>query len=104
MYIATVYIHAHRVELLIKDTPNKGHLSIKDTCFDPMLILSCIIQPLNKGHLCIKDNFHGPSVSFIQRFHCSIQYTLLCNCITIDNRCPCFWCDHKFGLFFFCLS
>ena len=27
---------------LIKDTPNKGHLLIKDT-FNPMLILTCII-------------------------------------------------------------
>ena len=54
----------------IKDTPNKGHLSIRDTCFNPVLILPCIIEPPNKGHLCIKDTFHGPSVSFIQRFHC----------------------------------
>ena len=36
-----------------------------------MLILLCIILPLNEGHLCIKDNFHGPSVFFIQRFHCT---------------------------------
>ena len=33
----------YTVEPLIMDTPNKGHLSIKDTCFDPMLILSCTI-------------------------------------------------------------
>ena len=46
----------YTVEPLIKDTPNKGHLSIKDTCFCPMLI------PLNKGHLCIKNNFNGPRV------------------------------------------
>ena len=35
-----------------------------------------IKDALNKGHCCIKDNFHGPSVSFMQRFHC----TLGCNC------------------------
>ena len=58
-------MHSYTVEPLIKDTPNKGHHSIRDTCFDPMLILSCT---LNKGHLCIKDS---PSVSFIQRFHCT---------------------------------
>ena len=29
----------YTVEPLIKDTPNKGHLSIKDTCFDLMIIL-----------------------------------------------------------------
>ena len=33
----------YTVEPLIKDTPNKGHLSIRDTCFNLMLILSCII-------------------------------------------------------------
>ena len=33
----------YTVEPLIKDTPNKGHLAIKDTCFDPLLILSCMI-------------------------------------------------------------
>ena len=43
----------YTVEPPIKDTPNKGHLSIRDTCFNPVLILSCIIEPLNKGHLCI---------------------------------------------------
>ena len=50
---------------------------IRDTCFNPVLILSCIVEPLNNGHLCIKDNFHGPSVSFIQRFHCILtKYNL----------------------------
>ena len=38
-----IYIYIYTVEPLIKDTPNKGHLFIKDTCFDPMLIPSCII-------------------------------------------------------------
>ena len=52
---------SHTVEPLIKDTPNKGHLSIKDTCFDQMLILSCIIQLPNKGHLSIKDIFTVPT-------------------------------------------
>ena len=33
-----------RVEPLIMDTPNKGHLSIKDTCFDPVLILSALFN------------------------------------------------------------
>ena len=33
----------YTVEPLAKDTPNKGHLFIEDTCFDLMLILSCII-------------------------------------------------------------
>ena len=77
------------VELLIKDTPNKGHLSIKDTCFDPMYNLT-----LNKGHLCIKDNFYGPSVSFIytevplyvhvyglSKVCCTVKYTLAYLCI-----------------------
>ena len=51
----------YTVEPLIKDTPNKGHffrsgarifnLRIKDTS------------------VYINDNFHGPSVSVIQRFH-----------------------------------
>ena len=80
IYVTTVskYIHVHvqkktlmyirnTVEPLIKNTLNKGHLSIKDTCFNPMLILLCII-PLNKGHLSIKAN----CVSFIQRFHCIV--------------------------------
>ena len=38
-----------------QDTPNIGHFSRKDTCFDyGVLILLCI-----HVHLCIKANFHG---------------------------------------------
>ena len=42
-WVGCTCVHVYTVEPLIKDTLNKGHLSIKDTCFDPMLILSCII-------------------------------------------------------------
>ena len=38
-----VKLYLTTVEPLIKDTRNKRHLSIKDTCFDPMLIVSRII-------------------------------------------------------------
>ena len=76
--IVHVHVHVYTVEPLIciRDTLNKGHLSIKDICFDLMLIcIYYIIQPLNKGHLRIKDNFHGPTMSFIQRFHSSCAVT-----------------------------
>ena len=36
-----------KVEHLIMDTLNKGRLSIKDTSFNPVLILKCIIQSQN---------------------------------------------------------
>ena len=38
-----VYSSIIIVEPLIKDILNKGHLPIKDTCFDLMLVLLCII-------------------------------------------------------------
>ena len=61
---------SYTVEPPIKDPLNKGHLSIKDTCLSPILILWCIILPLNKGHLFIEDTLNDPNVSFIRRFHC----------------------------------
>ena len=64
-------------EPLILDTPNIGHFSGKDTCFDyGVLILSCI-----HVHLCIKDNFHGPSMFFIQRLNCS--YSIIIDVVNI---------------------
>ena len=51
------------VEPLIKDTLiYKGYLFRSD---------ANTVMPRNKRHLHIKDNFHGPSVSFIQRVHCN---------------------------------
>ena len=56
--MGSALLYIPTVEPPIKDTPNKGHLSIRDTRFNPVLILSCNIEPLNKGHLCIKRSQH----------------------------------------------
>ena len=47
----------------LQRTLNKGHLSIKDTCSHPMVILYCITymrKPLKSEHH-LKDNFSVPS-------------------------------------------
>ena len=83
----TLYECASTVEPPIKDLLNKGHLSIKDTCLSPILILWCIILPLNKGHLFIEDTLNDPNVSFIRRFHC-----IMCNYVYTGywghSHCP----------------
>ena len=39
----------------IKDTPNKGHLSIKNKTICPNSYYTCTFQPPNKGNLSLKD-------------------------------------------------
>ena len=42
------------VEPLVMSALNKGHLSLKDACFNSELLLFYCL-PLNIGHLCVKD-------------------------------------------------
>ena len=42
--------------------------STKDTCFNPMLILSVLFD--DRGVLSTRDKIVGPIVSHTQRYHC----------------------------------
>ena len=55
------------MEPLIKDTLNKGHLSIKDT-FQYTNLCSGNAFPDN---LSVMDKMIRPNMSVIQRFHCT---------------------------------
>ena len=45
-------------------------LQIKDVCLDLLLILHVLLKPLNEA--LYKGHFHNPSVSFLQRFRCTL--------------------------------
>ena len=62
---------SRRVEPLIKDTLNKGHLCIKDTFRCTNLYSGNTFLPLKEDNLSIMDKMICPNVSILQRFHCT---------------------------------
>ena len=63
------------VKPLIKDTPNKENLSIKDKSMRPNSYYTSTFLPPNKGNFSIKDKTPCPNVSFIRKFHCTSNST-----------------------------
>ena len=77
----SIHTNDTTVELLIKDTLNKGHLTTRDTFLVPFWYFRVLNDPSTKDTFIKKDKFAGPNGVCYRGLHC----ILLCTSTYIDH-------------------